>query len=166
MQKTQISSFPHFDEIKSGTVVISSYSFSPQLQWKMKVPNTVFFQLFPLEFLSLLFSIPYFFTEIALFNVLKIHGTQFSLEHIGPKAFNYVYIIAWKLPLFKRFMNLESYYWPSASNAFFRLTEHQIRKNCKRSFILSLVLKRLALHLSKQISNIILKKDVTTHPGV
>lgn len=43
--------------------------------------------------------------EIALFSLLKIHGTQFSLEYIGPKAL--LLLLPKNLPMFKRFMNLE-----------------------------------------------------------
>ena len=93
-KKCKLECFPVLHVIKSSTFVIKFYDFFPHLHWKMKVPSTVFFQTFPLEFLSLLFSIPYFFMEIALFSLLKIHGTQFSLEYIGPKAFNHVYVIA------------------------------------------------------------------------
>ena len=94
MRKGKSECFPVLHVIESSTFVINFYDFIFHFHWKIKLPSTVFYQPFPLEFLSLLFSIPYFFMEIALFSLLKIHGTQFSLKYIGPKAFNHVYVIA------------------------------------------------------------------------
>lgn len=82
-----------WDDKISPLTIISHHTFSPTLLKDQHAKHCLFPGL-PLEFLSLLFSIPYFYKEIALFSLLKIHGTQFSLEYIRPKAFNHIYIIA------------------------------------------------------------------------